>query len=265
MTIEQSTVAAILRCTQALCQQISDKQTLEHGIAFYSRLFANLADANQFREVVAENDAGAALEEADRFFRQQDLTCHRWAPAMGRASPQLSESLLRNGFVMRTHTALVLTDRVDLLPADRVRIVHARALRAHFRRTFLDQPPSPLSGLPDSTAARELLADAAERRLDDPQYDMFVALLDNRPAGRAALYQVGDLALVNDLFVLDPFTGHAVDRTLLAHLLALARRLAMRKVFAQVDDADPTLRELLDSAGFTPDGAITEFHRTARP
>ena len=85
-----------------------------------------------------------------------------------------------------------------------------------------------------------------------------------QPAGRCALYQVGDLARVMDLTVLPAFDGRDVERALTTHVLALARRLTMRHIFLQIADDDATRRDAFERAGFVPDGTIAEFARDER-
>lgn len=255
--MERSTVGSLLRSTQALCSQVCDKQTLEYGIAYYSRRFAALPEANQFREVSSDDPAkwSQAFDEAEQWFGGQDLCCLRWAPAGGQASAELAAVLESRGFQRRTTTAMALAEWIEIQPAGDVRVLHARAMRAALRKTFAETGSSP------SLARRELLANACEERLNDPQFDMFVAIVDTVPAGRCALFQVGDVARVMDLSVLEPFGDRGVDRALMAHVLALAKRLTIRNICLQVDHSDLIKRTWFEHVGFVADGAIDEFDR----
>lgn len=256
--MQRSSVGLLLRSTQAFCSQICEKETLRYGIAYYSRRFATLPEANQFREVVVEDPAKLpeAFEEAERWFRERDLFCYRWAPAAGQTGEELAGFLLAQGFRKRTFTAMCLTKWVDIETPDDVRVLPARAMRAAFQNTFLntDSPPSPV--------IRELRAQAYVQRLDDPQFDMFVAVVDREPVGRCALYQVGETARVMDLTVLAGFASRGVESALTAHVLTLAKRLAMRNICLLIGDDDPAGRGWFESVGFVADGVITEFERT---
>lgn len=257
--MERSTVGSLLRTTQALCGQICDKSTLEYGIAYYSDRFAELPEANQYREAIAEepSQAQSAFDEAEELFQERNLTCHRWAPASGRPSPALAEFLAGHGFTKRPLTAMALTKWVELEAADDVRIAPARAVRTAYRSTFLDadsQEPQPMG---------ELLAEAYSERLDDPHMDAFVAIVDNKPAGRCTLYQVGDIARVLDLSVLPAFAERRVDITLVAHVLAMAKRLAMRTIVTQLEEDDHWGPAWFEEIGFVRDGEIIEFQREA--
>ncbi len=255
--MERSTAGSILRSTQAWCAQLCEKQTLTHGIAYYSEQFAALPQANQFREVVVDSTAALseALAEADEWFRSKALTCHRWAPAEGLASDEFNAFLARNGFRKRVHSIMALATWSDVEPVAGVRVLHARAMRAALRATFVETES------PNSPAQPELSADACEERLNDPQFDMFVATVDGEPAGRCALFQVGDIARVMDLSVLAPFADRGVDAALVSHVLALAKRLAMRNICVQVDESSERKPAWFERFGFRADGSIEEFDR----
>lgn len=288
--MQRSTVGSLLRSTQAACGQICEKQTLELGIAYYSDEFAALPDANQFREVIADDPQSLpqAFEEASQWFEQRGLTILRWAPASGTAAAATIDFLKQRGFRPRTSSAMILSQWIDVEAPAEVRVLPARAMRAALRETFpaADQAvgdgPSELGQgarssrvvrtsvpLPDGRgtdslrdiAHRDPAADACERRMDDPQYDMFVAMVAGFPAGRCALYQVGDIARVMDLTVGERFSDAGVDRALIGHVLAMARRLAMRNICVQVDEDQTATRGLLEQAGFVADGSLVEFDR----
>ncbi len=255
--MERSPVNSLLRSTQALCAQLCDKETLDYGIAYYCRAFSGLPDVNQFREVVVDDPTCVvqAYEQAESWFRDRELACHRWAPATGVATAELSDMLIAHGFKARTYTAMFLNEWVDLEPADDVRILPARAMREAFRATFVD------ASTPMSKSARETIADAANERLNDPQYDMFVATVSGKPAGRCALYQVGDIARVLELSILDNYAGCGVDRMLVSHALRLAKRLGMSNICTQVSSDDDVAERLFTSAGFVAGESIVEFER----
>lgn len=256
--MERSTVGSILRTSQAYCGQLCEKQTLQYGIAYYCKRFAALPEANQFREVIVDGPARLpdALAEADAFFTQHRLFCRRWAPADGTASDALAAFLARQGFRRRDCSAMVLADWVDIDVPDSIRVLPARAMRAAVRETFLDAEE------PKAPRLNKLAADACLERMDDATFDMFVAMIGDQTAGRCALYQVGDIARIVDLAVRPPFVDRGVDRALLAHVLAMAKRLTIRNNCMQIDHDDPR-RDWLEAIGFVSDGTIVEFERDA--
>jgi hypothetical protein len=256
--MERTTVDSLLRTTQAWCSQLCAKQTLDYGIAYYSQRFPGLPEVNQFREVIVEETVKipVAYEQAEEWFAEKGLFCYRWAPAEGRPSEPLSSFLEAQGFRPRQDVAMLLTDWVHLEPVPGVRILSARAMRGAFRRT--------LTGSSPPGRACDDAVEAYVERLDDPQFDMFVAMKDKRPAGRCALYQVGDIARIMDLAVPDLHAAPGVTHALLGHVLALAKRLVMRNICTQLHSEDSAVRALFESAGFVADGEIVEFQR-ARP
>ena len=253
--MQHSTTGSILRSTQAFCSQLCEKKTLEYGIAYYCERFAALPEANQFREVIAEDPEklADAFAEAQAWFRGQGLACLRWAPADGHATPQVSAFLERRKFRARTFTAMRLARWPEIEEVTAVRILHARAARKALRQTFMQ------AASPASPTMREVLADAYEERLDDPQFDLFVALVDGQAVGRCALFQVGDIARVMEHEMLPGFDESGADRALLNHVLGLAKRLGMHNIVAQADNADTAKLTKFEQAGFVVDGTIIEF------
>ncbi len=255
--MDRTTIGSLLRSTQAYCSELCEKETLEYGIAYFSPRFAALPEANQFREVLIEDPAKIpeAFEQAEAWFRERKLYCHRWAPAEGRAVPELADFLTRHGFRRRQYVSMSLVRWVDQKTPEHVRILPARAMREAYRETFTH------ADVPEPSTIRKLLAEAALERLDDPQLDMVVALWDKRPAGHSGLYQVGDIARVMNLNVLPEFSGRGIEQALLGHVLTIAKRLAMRNVLTQIDETDRGGRTVLGESGFTDDGEIVEFDR----
>ena len=255
--MDRTTVGSLLRSTQAYYSELCEKETLDYGIAFYNPRFAALPEANQFREVLIEDPARipAAFQQTEACFRKRELFCHRWAPAEGRGTKELADFLTQQGFRRRQHMAMSLARWVDQETPEQVRILPARAMRTAYRETFTQ------FDTPGSSSMGELLADASLERLDDPQLDMVVALWDKEPVGRCGLYQVGDIARVMSVCILPVYAGRGIEEALLAHVLALAKRLTMRTVLVQIDETDRAGRTFLEEAGFVCDGEIVEFER----
>lgn len=252
-----STVGWLLRSEQAYCLQLCEKETLDFGIAYYNARFREHPEANQFREVWIEDVARIddAFTQAEEWFRGRGLVCHRWAPAGGAASDELSSFLLGQGFTRRAFAALALAKWADLHPPSDVRVLPARAMRAAFAATLVHFDASRLS------VDHNLYRDAYLERLNDAPLEMMIAVIDKTPAGRCALFQTGDIARVMDLTVLPAFLDRGVAEALLANVLAFAKRMAMRNVCTMTPLNDPVRLEWLEQAGFVRDGEIVEFDR----
>jgi len=174
---------------------------------------------------------------------------------MGRASAALAGRLTDRGLVRQSDRAMRLAawPRADVTPG--VRVLPARAMRAAYQ-TMLEAAPSGGAYEP-----RADVAAVAQERLDDPSLDVFVAMVGKVPAGRCALYQVGDLAQVRGLAVVPGFADAGVARALLCHVLALAKRLTIGKVLALVPEDGTSTFEALQHAGFVADGEIESYRR----
>lgn len=248
--MKRSVVNSLLRTTQAYSIQICEKETLEYGIAYSSEQFPDVADVQQFREVIAtEPDTLAkALTEADSYFEECGRRCLVFAPAKGNAEDATNDFFKKHGFERRCFVALALTEWVDISPRDDVRILPARPMRAALRATFENSTD----------------AEICDLRLNDPQFDMFVAMLDGQPVGRCAFYQVGDIARIMDLHLLPTNAPGDIERQLLRHVLTMARRVEMRNICTLVRADHAEALHLFTDAGFQRDGEIVEFHRPGR-
>ena len=245
--MRRSTLSSVLRSNQVYCELLCDKQTLQWGIAYHSRRWAALPEANQFREVLIPDaqEIPDAFAQAEKFFADQGLTCRRWAPAADQSAEALGEFLVALGYARRETAIMVLRSWPDLVARSDYRILPARPMRAAFRGTFGSQ-----------TVRAAAAAEAAIERLDEPRLDMFVALEGDRPVGRAGLLEVGDIGRLTDFHVAPDQRRRGVATALMEHVLALARRAAVRLVCLQ---ADLDAVAFFESCGFVRDGSICEF------
>ena len=252
------TIAKLERTSQASCNQICQKQTLEYGIAYYATDFPDAAQLNQYREVIA-GDAErvpSAMDEADTWFAEQGLRCRRVAMADGSSPDALSTFLESHDYRRQTFHALALRSWGDISVDENVRVLPARAMRPALRATFDDAPTY-------STDGPALHADIVNERMDDAAYDMHVALVDGKPAGRCGLYQVGDIARLVECHALPGERQAAVLESLVAHSLALTTRLSMQTICVRAWAEDSLLLDLYRRAGFEQDGTLYEFERAA--
>lgn len=249
-----ATIASLFRATQSWCEQLCEKNTLQFGIAFFAERFPQLAEANQFREIVVEDAAQAAeaIREAETQFAAHGLTVRRWSPAAGAHSPALERLLLDRGFTPQRHTAWRLGQWPEPTKAEGVRILPARAMRTALPATI------PVSGFA-SDEARSQAVEAVLDRLDDAQLDLVVAMVGDRAVGRCGLYQVGDIGQIVELCT---SPGHDDAACALAcHTLALAHRLAIRNVCAIAPDNSQYDAAFWEHLGFVADGEFVEYTR----
>ena len=98
-------------------------------------------------------------------------------------------------------------------------------------------------------------------RLNDPQYDAFVALRDDQPVGAVALYQVGEIGRIVDLYVCLGARRAGIASCLLNYVVAASRRWELRPLCTQVAAENVAARALLGKLGFEEGGTIVGFWR----
>lgn len=253
MNITDAIVTAARKSEQALCEQLSQWESLPYGVAFWSEAFPWAAEANQLRDVwLADVNGQSAFEQAEAYFEQRGLTCGRWTTASGQAVQPVADILVRHGWRKRTSTVWGLSSWALLeSPANEsIRVLPARAMPKALRATFDD-------GLPNSDQRAELAAE----RLNDSRLDLFVAMLDGKPVGRVGYLQVGDIARLSELFVLSESRGAGVGRAMATHFLQLARRLLPHVIVACSDIDDAPAAAFLGPMGFKPAGELEYFEK----
>ncbi|NOT00230.1 MAG: GNAT family N-acetyltransferase [Phycisphaerales bacterium] len=253
-----TTVSALLRAEQAYVAQLADAESLDHGIAFVARRFKSLDDANQFREVViaTSDEIRAVFMAVEDHFSKQGACCRVWAPAADAPIDAIDSCLRQNGFTPRHFHALRVGDWLDLPTPDGLRVLPARAMRKAFDAVLLRRFNDPAN-----PANPERIAAAIER-LNDPRTDAWVAVRDGHAAGYCTLFQVGDVARLSDVYVVDESRRTGIATAMIGHALRLARRLMFRVVATRAPIDDAAAAALLARCGFTADGAVTEFVRT---
>lgn len=248
---ESQIVSAMRRADQVYYAQLCDVETLEFGLAYLGPSFPDSDETNQFREVVlGTTPPAAAYESVERLFGQRGLTCRRWVPALGQSTDVFEAFLPRAGWSRCDVIAMVLQEMHAPVPeGSPVRVLPGRAMRKALRATF------------GEGAAGEIESDACTERMNDSNLDVFVAMLEDRPAGRVAYHEVGDIAALRDLYVLPEQRGRGVGRALARHAVSVARRLSPRVFLAPLDAARTDVRALLERAGFRAAGALAEYRR----
>jgi GNAT superfamily N-acetyltransferase len=247
-------LAAIRRSSQVYYAQIAEQTTPSCGVALTCAIYPGYHNGNHLREAVipAGRSAADCFDEVQAFYAQQGLTCFRWVPAAVQPVEPLEALLASRGFVPRRNLAMKWTHEVAVLANPRVKLLPARAMRTALRAVILSNSAYPPS-------VRAMLADAALDRLDDPSFDVYVALLDGHPAGYGGLLQAGDIGRIENIFVAEAHRRQGVGRTLISHLLALSRRLALRITCLQTEECNAPARALYEQCGLEAGGTYVEL------
>ena len=250
-----TTLGSVFRSNQAYALQISQAESLEWGIAYTSPAFPALPDANQVREVTVadERKLPDAYAEVEAYFASRGLQCHRWVPAADQPYETLGQFLWERGYRRRDLAACVLAHWPQLAVPAGLRILPGRPMRAPLRSTFVD----PDSGLPADY--QQQWADCGLERLDEASYEAYVAIRGEEAVGRCALFQVGDIGRVIDLYVPVRYRRQGVATALVGHVLAVAKRLLMRTICSEVYADHEGAVRCVEKAGFVRDGKMVEF------
>jgi GNAT superfamily N-acetyltransferase len=247
-------LSAVRRSSQVYHAQIAEQTALSCGVALTCAQYPGYHHGNQLREVVlpAGRSAAECFDEVQSFYAQRGLTCYRWVPAAVQPVEPLEAMLAARGFTTGRNLAMKWTHEVAIQANPRVKLFPARAMRKALREVILSNATHP----PD---VRAMLADVTTDRLDDPSYDVYVALFDGRPAGYAGLLQAGDIGRIENVFIAEAHRRQGVGRTLIAHLLALAKRLAMRITCLETEECNAAARSLYKQCGLEAGGTYVEF------
>lgn len=231
-----------------MVEQVSQWDSLDYGVAYWSTAHPTLPEANQLRDVwLADITADEAYARSEAFFAERSARCGLWTIASSQSEGPVRDLLTGKGWQRLEITVLALA-RWDLTEAPAeptIRILPARAMRKAYRATF---------GEPSAEG------DAAVDRLNDSNLDEFVATIDGAPAGRIGYLSVGDTARITNAFVLPAFRGRRVEFQLMAHVLRLARRLLPKIIVSGADTAEA--QSFLNQCGFESASTTVEYRRS---
>ena len=246
---------AVLRSDQAYHELLCEKTTLDWGIAFVNARFAGIPAGNQFREVWVEDQAEvrAALDAVGAHFRDQQRACTRWVLAEAQNPEAVDGVLTEAGYRRVDRLAMALSAWPTVQASDAVRVLPARPMRGAFAAILEDAVADWPGGLRDDWVQAGL------DRLDDHRMDMFVGLIDKKPAGACGLFQVGDIGRVVDPHVCSAFRRRGVATSMMLAAVGLARRLQMRIVCTDVSVDNHAGKALLSHLGFIEGGRIVEY------
>lgn len=256
MSIE--TLTAVHRSNQAYFDQIADRETLTCGIATHSTRYPLLADCNHLREVLIEDPSRLEdhWREVVSFYEARGLRPYRWIPSVEQRPEVLADFLTPRGFVPTEMSAMSLTQWPALTSPDDVRVVPARPMRAKLADTFEDE------GTELGKAERDMRIQAGLARLDDSRMDMLIALVGGQAAGRGALFSVGDIGRVMDVYVCREFRGNGVATALFNQILKRAHRLLFRTNCLEVSAYNDAALKVCNKCGYRESGRTIQFVRT---
>ncbi len=241
------------RLLQAYDGLVSDPVALEGAIAYDSTRFPNLPNACHAGDFVAVPDAAAALRELDAFYESRGARCSRVRVAAGADRRAMDDAFAAAGYAPRPILAWRATSASTSGPSPpQLRVVSARALRRAYTALLNERA----GGNADSRLIEHELD-----RLDNPQFDVWVAEIDGAPGGCIALLQVGPIGGLFDLYVRPDARRRGVGSALVEYALGAARRWTLRQVFAGCGESNAPACALATRLGFRQDGILPAFCR----
>ncbi len=238
------------RSNQAWFERISDRETLDFGIAFFSERYANYGGANQLREVVLDDvPIEQAWDQCEAFFNERGPSCLRWVPAITQPPEPMEPFLIERGYRRVESRVLQISSWIGIAGGEDLRVVPARAVRQAYAEFCGEQ------------------ADLSIDRLDDPGLEMSVAIIgpsnaaQTRVIGRLGFFQIGDIGRVRDLSVRPDSAETGVAPALMRHVLNFARRMDVRSVCAEIRATDTEQLSLHQKCGFEDCGSLVRFER----
>jgi ribosomal protein S18 acetylase RimI-like enzyme len=238
--------------------ELGEQETLAMGTALSSPAFGRVWDANGIRDAaLAQGMSPAdAMAAAHAHLAQRGVVCFTWTmnPAVPAAATRpLVEHLLSLGYHEQEELILRLSSAPPARPAAQgLMILPARAAFG------------PMREIAQQAVAHwnePQLVEAAMARLDNPHWDVLLGLWDRRPVATAGLLTVGDLGLVEDVFVAPDFRGRGFGRALLSAALEIAARAALGHVLLSVTSDNAPAMNLYAGLGFVAAGVSRTYYR----
>lgn len=246
-------VSAMHRANQAFHGQVLSSAPLTCGIAHFSAEYGQIA--NQMREVTIPpgSSMDAVYAEVQVFFSRLPHPCQRWSPAPGGPTEEIERYLTGRGYVAQRRLIMALRPWPDLPSRPPVRVLPGRPMRKALREFLLSNAGR---GSPDR---RELSTDILLARMDDPQFDVLLAMSEGQPVGHACLLQTGPIAAIYDVYVRENSRRQGYALALMHDLITTCRRLELRNVVLEVDEKNPAAIGLYERCGFERAGTTVNY------
>lgn len=227
------------------CAAGTTAEQIDLGLAVCSPQFGRVFDANRLfmARVPRGADADSMWRATREHYAARGSRC--WRVTMARLATDaertpLAELLIREGWREIRLDVMRLERRTTPPRPHDFKIVSARAALRLYEPFAREAAAS----------VQPQLADASIARLDDPQYDALVAIVDGRVVARAALMTSGGLGLIEQVRVLDAYQGRHIGRAVVEAAIELCARAQFKHVVLTVDPANTVARNLYASLGF---------------
>jgi putative acetyltransferase len=206
-----------------------------------------------------EGQTSAQVFDAiDTAFAQAGTSCFRVMAADTHWSADLAAEAQVRGYAKSSRQLLLLQSYTPPSLNEALQVIPARAaypqMRAFSRQAAIDEQHV------DARVADDLAATQIDH-LDEPRVEAFLGRLDGEAAGVVKLVTLGQIGVIDDVYVAPAFRRRGVAATLLAHTMDHCQRALFEQVILEVDAADREAQRLYTRLGFKP---ATEFHHYQR-
>lgn len=250
------------RAQRLYSAHLGEETALEFGTAYHNVELPRVWDANILFDltlhegVSPETLIAAALDH----YARAGTRCRVWVPNPSMPAPRaqaLEDALLARGMT-RYEVAVLRLEApprpTSSAPPRGVSVLPARAAFAHARALF-DQVAAGL-GEPQ-------VAEGQMLHMDDPHWDALLALRDGQAVAHVGVFAVGDVGLIEDVYVAEPARRCGIGRLMLLRAIEIARRSLFRHVILGVDPANAPALALYASVGLRPAATFHAFRDVA--
>ncbi len=241
-------------------RHLGEETQLDVGTAIHNPQLPNTWMANRILEaqLPVNISADAAMRMVQDHFTQHGSTCWQWImnPSADPAHvAPLVEHLLANGHTRESADIM----HMEQLPANAIAvraegltIIPARASFKHARQ--LMEEWSAQWSTPE-------LADAAMMHLDDPHYDALLALKDGVPVAHVGVLAIGEIGLVEQVYVASAFRGQGIATTMMSRAVEICARSLFKHIFLTVAPGNNPALKVYQKFGFRKIGECVAYQK----
>jgi ribosomal protein S18 acetylase RimI-like enzyme len=247
------------RCDAHWVGQLSDPVELEAGTAYANAEFSKVWSANHVRDAAlhGEMTPQRAVAEVEAHFAAIGTRCAYWVmnPSAGtEQTTPLVEFLLAAGYRKQSDDVLHLKKTPAQVDSSAIslRIIPARASFKHARMLAEESAAEKWNGL-------DQLVEAHLRRLDDSHFDALLALDENRAVATIGVLAVGELGMIEDVYVSKNFRQRGIGRIMMQRALEICARSLFKHVFICTQPQNQAAQRLYQSAGFEKIGELVSY------
>lgn len=250
-------VRAIRRADATLAACTSEQLSLDAGTVFLAPSRPSVPFSNFVAEVRQPENVSAveAIDSVLAPFRAARVQC-AWLDANEAAwAAPLADAATAAGFAPLNHTVFLLDGYKPSPPRGQPpQIIPARSSYTLVRQLFERQAVTEHAAA--GSAIQEIVG-AWVDQLDEVKAELFLALIDGKPAGAAGVLGLGQIGVLIPAYTNPDFRGKGVAGALMAHVLDFASRALFENVILHRHDGCPAIPFYV-SMGFKP---LTNFTR----